>query len=79
MEVVFIMVKNNKNIHGLDILGFTSYADDTTFFIKNTSSVIEIFKTFEKCSEFSGLNVNKSKCEIAGIGVQNGAKRQSWM
>ena len=70
------MIRSNPKIEGLDILGFTylltSYADDTTFFIKNESSAIEIFKTFESFSKYSGLKVNKSKCEIAGIGVKHG-------
>ena len=78
METFFTMVRNNPNISGLDILGFnyllTSYADDTTFFIQNIDSIYEIFYTFETFSEFSGLKVNQSKCEIAGIGVKNGAK-----
>ena len=52
----------------------TSYADDTTFFIKNTDTVNKIFECFEKFSTFSGLNVNKSKCQIAGIGSKNGAQ-----
>ena len=78
MEVFFTMIRNNPNIEGLDILGFkyllTSYADDTTFFIKNESSAKEIFKTFEIFSKYSGLKVNKSKCEIAGIGVKSGVQ-----
>jgi len=76
MEVFFTMIRNNPKKEGLDILGFTnlltSYADDTTFFIKNESSAIKIFKTFEYFSKYFGLKVNKSKCEIAGIGVKNG-------
>ena len=78
IEVFFCMVRNNPNIHGLDILGFkyllTSYADDTTFFLKDEKSAIEIFNTFDIFSKYSGLKINKSKCEIAGIGVKNGAK-----
>ena len=78
MEVFFTMIRNNPNIEGLDILGckylLTSYADDTTFFIKNKSSAKEIFKTFEIFSKYSGLKVNKSECEIAGIGVKNGVQ-----
>ena len=73
MEIFFSMIKANKNINTLEILGFkyhlTSYADDTTFFIKD--SIFEIFKTFDKFSDFSA---NKSKCEITGIGVKNGAQ-----
>ena len=78
MEIFFTMIKANKNINALEILGFkyhlTSYADDTTFFIKDTYSIFEIFKTFDKFSDYSGLRANKSKCEITGKGVKNGAK-----
>ena len=77
IEVFFNMIRNNPKVEGLNILGFeyllTSYADDTTFFIKNEKSAIEIFNTFDIFSKYSGLNINKSKCEIAGIGVKNGA------
>ena len=78
IEVFFNMVRNNPKVEGLNILGFeyllTSYADDTTFFIKDEKSAIEIFNTFDIFSKYSGLSINKSKCEIAGIGVKNGAK-----
>lgn len=72
------MVRNNSNIKGLDILGFnyllTAYADEATFILKNTDSIYEILNTFDIFSEFSGLKINRSKCEIAGIGVKNGVK-----
>ena len=78
MEVFFTMVRNNENIQGLNILGFkyllTAYADDASYIIKNISSAIEIFNTFDKFSEFSGLRLNKSKREFAGIGVKNGVQ-----
>ena len=58
MEIFFTMIKANKNINVLEILGFkyhlTSYADDTTFFIKDTDSIFKIFKTFDKFSDLSG-------------------------
>ena len=41
--------------------------------LQNQNSAIEIFNTFDKFSAFSGLKINKSKCEIAGIGAKNGA------
>ena len=78
MEVFFTMIRSNPNIKGLDIFGFmyllTAYADDTTFFPKDLKSVHEIFKTFDLFSKYSGLKANVSKCEIAGIGVKNGAQ-----
>ena len=48
---------------------YTAYADDTTFFLKNTESVINLLEIVKHFSQFSGLKPNKSKCEIAGIGV----------
>ena len=52
----------------------TSYADDSTFFIEKVDSINEIFKTFDVFSKYSGLKINKSKCEIAGIGIKRGVK-----
>ena len=78
LEVFFIMIRDNEHIQGIKLFNFeyklTSYADDTTFFIKNEESVKEILKTFGIFSKFSGLNLNTSKCEIAGIGVKRGVK-----
>ena len=45
---------------------YTAYADDTTFFLKDGNSVIKLMSEFSK---FSGLKPNKTKCEVAGIGV----------
>ena len=63
----------NKNINGLNIFEktflCTAYADDTTFFLKDEKSVIELMKTIDIFSTVSGLKVNKSKCEIAGLGA----------
>ena len=78
IEIFFLMVRKNPKISGLDIFGIkhllTSYADDTSFFVKNESSIIEIFNCFDIFSKYAGLKINRSKCEIAGIGVKNGAK-----
>ena len=72
-EVVFTVIKSNQNIDKLRIFehGFlyTAYANDTTLFIKDQTSVIEILKVFDQISNISGLNPNKSKCEITGIGA----------
>ena len=38
------------------------------------NSGTEIIKTFDSFSLFSGLNINKTKCEIAWIGVLKGVK-----
>ena len=46
---------------------YTAYANNTTFFVKNQTSVTEILKVFDNFSKISGLKPNKSKCEIAGL------------
>ena len=74
----FIMIKTNKLIKGLSLFDYdflyTAYADDTTFFLTNEKSVMEVMKSFGNFSFFSGLKVNRSKCEIAGIGTKKGVK-----
>ena len=70
LEIAFIFVKENENIQGLTIFNnhvlYTAYADDTTFFLSNENTVIQIFEHF---SFFSELKQNKSKCKIADTGV----------
>ena len=46
---------------------FTTYADDSTFFLKDISSVKMLVETFKEFSCFSGLKPNIAKCEIAGL------------
>ena len=75
-EVLFVLVKSNNNIKGLEVYGhnflYRAYADDSSFFFKNKKSVIEAFKILDEFSFFSGLKLNKEKCEVSGIGVQKG-------
>ena len=48
------VIKSNQNINKLRIFEhdflYTAYADDTIFFVKNQTSVIEILKIFDKFS-----------------------------
>ena len=70
------MVRTNPKIDGIEIFDIkhllTSYADDTSFFVKNKNSVIEIFNDI--FSKYASLKINKSEWEIARIGIQNGVK-----
>ena len=78
LEILFTIVKNNKDIKSLKILGntflYTAYADDTTFFLKNLGSIKELLNTISLFSSFSGLKRNLSKCKVAGIGLFKGEK-----
>ena len=75
-EAVFCVIKSNKNIKGLNIFSheflYTAYADDTTFFLKNKTTVLETLNIFHKFFLASGLIPNTTKCEIAGIGTLKG-------
>ena len=78
LEIVFLSLKQDKNMKGIELFQheflYTAYADDTTFFLKDKNSVILLFDVFRNFSLFSGLKPNKSKCEIARIGVLKGVQ-----
>ena len=65
LEIVFLFIKENKNIKGLNIFNhtflYTAYTDDTTLFL------IEAMKVFSIFSSFSGLKPSWCKCEVIGI------------
>jgi hypothetical protein len=74
LEIFFIMVRSDVNVMKLEILDFvfllTAYADDTTFLVADLDSIKLIFVNFDKFAIFSGMKINQSKCELAGIGVK---------
>ena len=47
------------------------------FFLRNEKSAAEVIKTFEKFSLYSGLKINNTKCEIAGIEAKRELRWQS--
>ena len=75
LEIFFIFVKNNPKVKGLNIfkheLLYTAYADDTTFFLRDRKSSIELMNELDTFSNFSGLKPNKTKCKNAVIAVLN--------
>ena len=78
LEILFLFIKESKKINGLNIFYktflYTAYANDTTFFLKDTKSVTELMNIFDTFLKFSGLKPNKSKCGIAGIGPLKGVR-----
>ena len=72
------MIKLNQNIGKLRMFEqeflYIMYTNDTTFFVKKQTFLIEILKIFENSSKISGLNLDKSKGEIAGIGALKGIR-----
>ena len=72
LEVVFCLIKSNKNFKGLNIFNheffYTAYVDNTTLFLKDKISVFETLDIFHKFSLVSGLSLDTTKCEIVGTG-----------
>ena len=77
-ETLFLIIKENPHIKGLSIFDhcylYSAYAADTTFFLKDVNSIKEMVNIFRIFSRFSGLRLNLSKWEIAGIGFLKGVK-----
>ena len=46
LESFFVLIKSNKNIHRINIFNheflYTTYADDTTFFVKHLDSIKDV-------------------------------------
>ena len=76
LEVLFVFIKSNKNIKGIEIFKYvflcTTYADGSTFFLKDILSVKELINSFNQFYHFSGLKANIENYEIAGIGSLKG-------
>ena len=73
MEVLLTLIKNNEEIQGLDILNYlfvySAYADDSTFFLRNIDSVIELAMIFKEFSSFSYLSPNMSSVKLLTLEV----------
>ena len=79
LELLFISVKGNENIHGIVIFGFefkiSAFADDASFFTKDFTSVGHLCRLFDTFAQFSTLKINCEKSELCGIGSLKGVKR----
>ena len=69
----FILIKTNKNIHGLKIFNheylYTTYACNTKLFLESISFIKVVLKDLNSFFSFSGLRPNFTKFEIAGTDV----------
>ena len=68
------MINSAEATRGNHTFLYTAYADDTTFFLKDKESLIEVMKVFDIFLSLSGLKHNKSKCEAARTGALKGVK-----
>ena len=62
LEILFLLIKTKPEIAGLTIFDhcylYSAYADDTTFFLKDTISIKNMVDTFHLFQAFSGLKPN---------------------
>ena len=56
LELLFINVRENENIHGIVIFGFefkiSTFADDASFFTKDLASVGHLCRLFDTFAQF---------------------------
>ena len=78
LEVSFLLVKANHKMPGMNVSQYTylyiAYADDTTFFMKNKTSIRQLMETFSTFSQFSCLKPNYKKFENPRIGALKSVK-----
>lgn len=72
-EPLATLVKGDKEIRGIPIPhgGLSlihQYADDTTFTVRDTESIIKVMKHMETYGKASGAKINVDKSEIMSIG-----------
>ena len=71
-EILAQLVRNNKDIEGIYIDEFIfklkQFADDTSAFLKNWKSVVELFKVTKDFRALSGLGLNANKSLIFWLG-----------
>ena len=71
LEIFVIFVKNNPKIKGLEIFRheflYTTYADDTAFFLKDRQSIIELMNELNTFS--NGVQV--ALCDMKRVTLNN--------
>ena len=72
VETLSCKIRDSENVQGIQIdnceIKLTQYADDTTCFVKDKTSLrhlLDIFKQFQCCAGLK-MNVDKTKAKILG-------------
>ena len=72
-EVMAINIRNDKHIKGITLghleLKVTQYADDTTLFMADNNSLVNVIKLLDRFYACSGLKLNKEKTEAIQLGI----------
>ena len=79
LEALFLSIEKNRDIKPIEILGntflYNAYADDATFFLQDSESIINLVNELKLFSKYSGLRPNYNKCETCAIGSLKGVTR----
>ena len=71
LEILFIQIRNNREIHGIEIdditIKLSAHADDTYFFTLDSQFLQIILKVCENFSEYSTLQLNVKRVKRAGL------------
>ena len=72
IELLALAIKNDPLIQGISVgkqeIKLSQYADDTTVFVRNTSSVEALLRLLDKFKNCSGLEINAHKSEALWLG-----------
>ena len=72
VEILAIKIRTLENIRGIIINGneikISQYADDTTLFLRDPSSVNNVMQLLKDFQNVSGLEINIQKCNILWLG-----------
>ena len=69
LEILFIQIRSYSSIKGFRIkhikIKLSAYADDTTFFVKDSQYLHIILKLMKEFQVFSSLAINVEKCDAS--------------
>ena len=72
IELFARALKNKSSLKDIEVnnheIKIDQYADDTTVFVRDRESVLELLNLLEKFSSLSGLEINTSKTEALWLG-----------
>ena len=73
LEILGNAIRQSSTIKGIDITPgkiakLAKYADDTTIFVKDDQSIINLFNLLDNFESVSGLRINQSKSELLWLG-----------
>ena len=76
LEIAYIKRKISPNIKSVNICNneFLYTLTIPPFFLQNEKSATEVLNNLKVMPQLSSLKINKSKCELAEIGVMKGVK-----